>query len=238
MLPITEQTNVSYTQVELPSGKKIGIKPWRVKEERELLFAVEGQENEDDVRKEIVKLISKCCDNQDMFNSLSNVDYVFMLAQLRKLSKGTKIEYTLKCTNPSCKFELSDDIDLDSDLQVKKYKQTTVKINDTLSIALKEVSFKEFDGLKQKYTKLTEYNYHFILKSIDTIIVGEQIYSEFTKDELATFIDELKPPELKILSDAIDDSIAEIELKKELTCKRCGTKNDVNFGDLYYFLGF
>ena len=57
---INEQrkSEISFTTVELASGKKIGIKPWKVKEEKELLFAIEGVENESDGKKEIVKFIS------------------------------------------------------------------------------------------------------------------------------------------------------------------------------------
>ena len=235
MLQIPEVES-SFTQVDLPSGKKIGIKPWRVKEERELLFAVEGQENTDDVRKEIVKMISKGVDNQDVFGTLSDVDYVYLLAQLRKISKGLTIEYNFKCEK--CKFELSDDVDLTKDLYTKNYTGGTVVINKDLSVVLKEVSFRDYDSLKQKFEKTTEYNFNFVLKSIDSLIINGEVISQFTNEELSNYIDTLTQKEYKILHSAIEESVATIELKKELLCKRCNTTNHVDFGDLYYFLGF
>ena len=236
-LPINEEV-VSYSQITLPSGKKLGIKPWKVKEEKELLFAIDGQEDDAVAKREIVKMIGKCVDNQAVFKSLSNVDYVALLTELRMISKGLKIEYTYKCTNPKCRFELSDDVNLKKDVKVKPYSGGTHVVNPTLSLVLKEVSFEEFDKLKENYTKTTEYNYNFILRSIEALIIDGEVYTEFTQDELSAKLDTLESNEYKAISTAIDASLSSIELSKKLTCKRCKNEMDVEFGDLYYFLAF
>jgi hypothetical protein len=236
-LPVSNEV-VSFSQTELPSGKKLGIKPWKVKEEKELLFAIEGEDDDAVAKKEIVKMIGKCVDNPTVFKSLSNVDYVALLIELRKISKGATIEYTYKCTNPKCRFELSDDVNLNKHVIVKKYEGGTHKVNDKLSIILKEVSFEEYDRLKQTYTKTTEYNYNFVIKSIEAIVEDGELYSEFTTEEITDKIDTLSSLEYKALSKKIDESLSTIELSKSLTCQRCKTEMDVKFGDLYHFLAF
>ena len=55
-LPIINETT-SFMQKELLSGKKIGLKQWRTKEERELLFATEGIQDTEDGKREIIKFI-------------------------------------------------------------------------------------------------------------------------------------------------------------------------------------
>lgn len=234
-LPISNET-ISYRQVELPSTKKIGIRGWKLKEEKELLFAIEGQSDDTAIRKEVVAMISKCVDNQETFKTLSNVDYIFLLIELRKISKGNTVEFTYKCTND--KFELFSEVNLIKDIKVKKYTGKKVTINETKSINLKEVSFLDFDDLKSKYTKITEYNYHFVLKSIDSIIDNGVVYTEFTQEELTKYIDELTSSEFRLLSTAIDESLATIEISKKITCGRCKTEMDVEFGDLYFFFAF
>jgi hypothetical protein len=114
--------DVSFTKVDLPCGKKINIKPWKVKEERELMFAIDGQEDTTEVRKEIVKMARKCVDNVTVFDALSKTNITYLIGQLRKYSKGSKIEYGYRCTNPSCKLPLSDDVDVNVDLKVTPFK--------------------------------------------------------------------------------------------------------------------
>ena len=54
-LPIINET-INYIKVKLPSGKTIGIRGWKVKEEKELLFASEKitEENPNVLKKYLV----------------------------------------------------------------------------------------------------------------------------------------------------------------------------------------
>jgi hypothetical protein len=226
--------NQIFTQVTLLSGKKIGIKPWRVKEEKELLFATEGAK-EEDVKPEIIKFIGKCVDNQTVYESLSSTDYVYLLVELRKLSKGSKIEYTTRC---SCKFDINDDVSLINDLKVKSFHPTPVVVNDSLTIHLKEVSYTEMEALKAKYEKVSEYNYHYLIHSIDSLVINGEVNEQFTEEGLIGYIDTLSSSEFAIIGNAIDEASASITLTKTVKCGRCGKENSVDFGDLYHFLAF
>jgi len=173
-----------------------------------------------------------------LFDSLSNPDYAYLIVKLRQLSKGNKIEYTYKCTNPKCGFELSDDISLDKHVVTKPFSGGVIKVREDLIFNTKEVSFKDYDELRNKYSKSSEYNYNFIIKSIDSFAFKGETYTEFTEAELIDSIDTLTTDELEILAKFINESVAEIKLEKKLTCGRCKTIMDVEFGDLYYFLAF
>lgn len=235
-MPLPKINEDSFKSITLLSGKKIGIKPWRTKQEKELLFAIEDNKNIMENRKEIVNLMLKCIDNIDTFKTLSNADYIYLLAQLRKISKGAKIEYVYKCTNPKCNFELSDDINLDQHLVTTPFAGGVCKINDKITFNTKEVPFLVLDQMKEKYTKVSEYNFNFIIESIDVIGVDGEMYSEFSRDELVDFVDELASDDFNKLSEFVLSSPAKIKLEKKLTCGRCDTEMDVQFGDLYNFL--
>lgn len=232
----TINEEASYHQQELPSGKKIGIKPWKVAEEKELLFAVEGIEDLDDSKKEIVKFIKKCVDNTQLFDTLSNTDYVYLIAKLRKLSKGSTIEYTYKCE--SCSFPLQDTVSIENNLIVKKFNSSSIKVRDDLIITIKEVPFRIYDSLITTYTKVTEYNYNYILNSIETIAYKGQVYEEYTQEELIKFVDSLGSNEFADMVKQINNAGAEIKLEKTIKCGKCKHDNIVEFGDLYYFLAF
>lgn len=228
--------NVSFTQIDLLSGKKIGIKPWKVKEERELLFAIEGIENPSDGRKEIIKFIGKCVDSNSTFDALSNTDYIYLLAQLRKISKGSNIEYTYTCEE--CGFELSDDINIDKHFKGKKFNSQSIQVNDDLKVSTKEISFRDYDRIQTKFTKVSEYNYNFIISSIDAFVYKGEVFEGFTEQELVDFIDGLSSLDFAKLAKAIDSSVAEVTMEKKLKCGKCKHENNVNFGDLYSFLAF
>jgi T4 bacteriophage base plate protein len=232
----TLNENSSFAQTELLSGKKIGIKPWRVKEERELLFAIEGIDSADDGKKEIIKFIRKCVDSESIFDNLSNTDYVYLLMQLRKVSKGSNIEYSYTCEN--CKMDLSDDINIDKNMKVVKFKPQTIDVTKDLKVSTKEVSFRDYDKLQTKYKKTTEYNFYYIIASIDSLVIRGEVFEGCTEQEIIDCLDELGSNDFAKIAKAVDASAAEVTLEKKLKCGKCKHENTVNFGDLYSFLAF
>jgi hypothetical protein len=241
-LPIINETT-SFMQKELLSGKKIGLKQWRTKEERELLFATEGIQDTEDGKREIIKFIKKCVDDPNKFDTLSNTDYINCLIELRKISKGSLIEYKLKCSKD--KFELFDSINLTTDVKSKKFDSNPIQLSQDLSFSIKEVPYVVYDALLKKYEKSSEFNFYYTINSIDSIAYKGEVFDKFTEEELIDFVDALPSLEneegksfLDILTDGVDKAQAEIYLEKTLTCGKCKTENPVRFGDLYHFLAF
>lgn len=235
-MALPQMNQDSFTQIELLSGKKIGVKPWRVREEKDLLFATEGMDDELAVKREIVKFMRRCVDNASLFDTLSNTDYVYLIAQLRRVSKGSKIEYQYPCTN--CGFPLSDDVSLDKHLKYKKFDASVITVNADLKVGIKEVPFQEFDQLTATYPKTTEFNYYYIIKSIESVVYKNEVFDQFTEAELIEFLDQLPSIEFDEMAKKISDAGAEIYLEKTLKCGKCKHENDVQFGDLYKFLAF
>lgn len=233
----------SYTQIDLPSGKKIGVKPWTVKEEKSLLFAVEGINNHVDGQKEVVKFIEKCVDNPSLFKTCSNTDCISILLTLRKLSKGCKIEFSYNCTGELdggklCGFELHSELDLNTNVNVKNFDSSPIVVREDLTLTIKEVSFSVFESMIAKYNTASEFNYNFILESIDAISYKGEVFESFTREELVDFIDQFSSNEYDLVLTTLEQRSAEIVLSKDVKCGRCGHMNHVAFGDLYNFLAF
>ena len=235
-LPNINENNVGFTQIDLLSKKKIGIKQWRVKEEKALMFAVEGIEREEDGIKEIVKFTRTCCDNEKTFDSLSRANVVYVLAQIRKKSKGKTIEYNCSCEK--CKLDLIDEVDLSTDLKTKKFDQTPIKIGDDLVITIKEVPVSKLELLSEQFKKVTEYNFNFILASIDTIAFKGEVFEEFSEQECSDFIDELDSNSFKELVKKVNEAQADVSIGKSLVCGKCKTENFVMLEGLESFLAF
>jgi transcription elongation factor Elf1 len=235
-MALPQMNQDSFSSTELLSGKKIGIKPWRVKEEKDLLFATEGVDDEFAIRREIVKFIKRCVDNVSLFDTLSNTDYVYLIAQIRKMSKGSKLEFSYNCSH--CGFPLSDDVSVDKNLQSKKFDASMIKVNGDLNVAIKEVPFQVYDHLTTTYLKSSEFNYHFVIKSIDSIVYKGEVFDAFTETELIEFIDQLSSVDFGAMRDKISAAGAEIYLEKTIKCGKCKKESEVQFGDLYRFLAF
>ena len=200
------------------------------------LLTVDGMESEDDAKKEISKMIRSCCDDGKVFDSLSKANVIYTLAQLRKESKGSKIEYNYNCQE--CKFDLNDEISIDKDMKTKKFNSEPIKIGSDLVFGIKEVPAIETDKLREKLKKNTEYNFSFIVKSIDTIAYKGEVYEEFSESEVSDFIDGMNPLDFETLATKINEAQAEVSIEKTLKCGKCKHVNEIYFGDLESFLAF
>jgi hypothetical protein len=127
----------------------------------------------------------------------------------------------------------------------KKFDSSPIQVSQDLSFSIKEVPYIVYDALLKKYEKTSEFNFYYMINSIDSIAHKGEVYDKFTEEELIDFIDDLPALQnddsksfLDILTDGIDKAQAEIYLEKTLICGKCGTENPVRFGDLYHFLAF
>lgn len=96
-------TDENFQKINLLSGKEIGIRGWKMKEEKDFLFVVETQmDNKNLLIDECLKLARRCVDDLKLFDNLSRNDLVFLLSQLRKISKGAEIDFAFRCVNNKC----------------------------------------------------------------------------------------------------------------------------------------
>lgn len=223
-----------YTKVKLPSGKTIGVHPWRVKEEKELLFAIEasdGQPLEDD----IIRFYRNCADDGAVFDGLSDTDMLKVAIETRKLSKGSSIDYEYPC--PECTgLMLADTVSLIKDVKVKDFDPSPSKAGD-YTFTFKEVSHslasrlqKEFAGLPKKYS------YNLFLNSVDTVAQKDEVFTTFTVQELEEFLDGLDSDTFEEVGGSLLKKSASVRLERTITCKRCKSEIEVRFGSLFDFL--
>jgi hypothetical protein len=222
-----------FTKVRLPSGKTIGVHPWKVREEKELLFAIEAADGlhlEDD----IIRFYQNCVDDVGTFDGLSTTDMLRVAVEARKLSKGASIEYEYPC--PECTgLMLTDEVSLVKDIKVKDFDQSPTKVGD-LTFTFKEVPHSLMTRLQKEFEVLPKkYAYNLFLNSIDTVTHKEEVFTTFTVPELEEFIDGLDPDTFEEVGRSMLEKSASVQLEKKITCKKCGTEISVQFGNLFDF---
>jgi len=228
---------IKYVQIPLPSGKTIGVRGWKVKDEKELLFALESDQNgEDNKVKHIISFLKNCVDDQKKFdNVITESDIKKICIEVRKLSKGELIEYNYTCGN--CGFSFSDEVNLTKNQEVKNFDVSPLIINDDLTVTFRDLDWKTSEKLVIENTDSNyKFTFKYIINSINSITYKGTTYTTFTPKEVEEFIDQLDSDDLKKLFDEFDKKASSVELVRKITCLKCKSPIEVNFGDFLSFL--
>jgi hypothetical protein len=230
-------------EMDLPlSGKHIRFRPFLVKEQRNLMMAMESDDKET-IEKNIRQVLHNCTltENVDI-DRLPIIDVEYYFIQLRARSVGEVIDNRYRCENEvdgdTCgnlmevKLNLLD-IKLEKDPEVKDI----IQLTDKLSIKLK---YPEFSVLERasKFENATDMAFDMIVESIEYILDGEQYYyaNESTPEELIEFVESLNQQQFAKVEDFFN-RLPKLNKKIEVDCKKCGFHHTIEVEGLDSFFG-
>ena len=181
-------------ELELPStGKTVKYRPFLVKEEKVLLMALEGKD-ENHITSAVKDLIKNCVISRIKVDNLPSFDLEYLFLKIRAASIGETIQLTVTCLDDNeTTVEASINI---NEVEVFKPEGHDPKImfDEKTGIVMRYPSMKQFVEREflQKEMK-TEEVYGFIADSIDQIFDAEEVYDSTTttKKEFRTFVDTL-----------------------------------------------
>ncbi len=190
---------MSLPKIDLPlfeltvpsSGKKVKYRPYNVREEKILLVAQES----DDIDQTILaikQIITNCVYDLDV-NEIPMFDLEYIMLNIRAKSVNNEIEFNI--------------IDNETDETV------TLKLDiNNIKLIQNEKHSKKID-LDNDYTLIMKYptidkindNEDLVISCIDLLVSndGEKVYklSEYTKEEIEKFIEELNPKNVDSIKD-------------------------------------
>lgn len=239
---------VSFQKLKLLSGKSIGIRKWLMKEEKEFLFSIETQmDNQELLINECLSLSRKCVDNVNLFDNLSKNDLLFLISKQRTLSKGEEIEFTYRCYHEDCddqaKTELEEMLDLKTDVKLEHFNFEPIEINE-YKFHLKDVSYSKIRLMDKNYLsdeenpELFKLNNEFILNSIDVLEINETKHENLNLDYLDEFLGTLSHDDYAFLSNEIGAKISNFSLDKKVSCPVCGNENIVAYEEIFSLMVF
>lgn len=238
-LPVINAETNEWKELVLPSGRKISIHRWRVKEKKDFLFSIDGVEDETVVEQEIIKFISACSSSPAMFKELSESDVIFLGVELRKMSKGDDMDIMYNC--PHCQSKHEAKIDISKVIDVKKFDITPFKVNDDLTINFKEISASSKKRIEAEFMaekKITRYNYEYLLESVDSILFKDELYDNFTKEELNKFMEEdVSDTDFEKLFIELQNRMGYFSMSANINCvnPNCGKEVRITFDGLISF---
>lgn len=225
--------DVTY-EFELPSEKSVRYRPWRVKDEKDLLFAIEGLENKDEQLKHILSLLDSCLFDMEI-ESLSPTDILALAVEIHKKAKGEEVEVFFTC--PHCGNKNSDPliINLNTDMTVKKFDDEIVEIADYV-FNFKEISFKENSALAKKYKdSIRKYRFFHMVASLESVIDDGETFNHFTEKEAEDFFDDMDIQDFEKLVEDFNNKIADATISKSTKCLGCEGTVRVFVNDLTDF---
>lgn len=173
--------------VTIPSTKQqVTIRPFTVQEEKLLLMAKASDKTEDIIAC-MYQIVKNCVIESIDVDKLAtfDIEYIFVKLRAKSISEVVDLEYTDEDVG-----KVSFQVNLD-DVEIKFNSEHTnkVKVYDDIYFKMRYPSLEDIKYINGELTSdnITEILY----KCIDQIYDNDEVYTEYTKEELDSFIDNL-----------------------------------------------
>jgi hypothetical protein len=229
--------------LELPLSKKhIRFRPFLVKEQKNLMMAMEADDRET-IERNIKQVLTNCTltENIDV-NKLPVIDVEYYFINLRARSVGEIVENDYVCTNEvgevQCGGKMKGTLNLlDIKVEVKPETNDTIQVTEKISIKLKYPEFSLVEKLSNKDSAV-DIAFEIVIDSIEYIYDGEQYYyaAETSREELLQFIESLSQEQFEKLEQFFDN-LPVLNRKMEIKCGKCGFNHTIVMEGLESFFG-
>ena len=230
-------------ELDLPLSKKhISFRPFLVKEQKNLMMALESDDRET-IEKNIRQVLTNCTITENIdIDKLPVIDVEFYFINLRARSVGEIVENDYICTNEvdgiQCGNKMHGKLNLlNIKVDVNPNKKDTIKITDKITIKMKYPEFSLVDKLNKKESAV-DIAFEVVVESIESIFDGEQYYyaNETSKEELMQFIESLNQEQFGKLEEFFNN-LPTMHQKMEMKCSKCSFEHTIEMESLESFFG-
>ncbi len=216
------------------TGKDVRFRPFKVKEEKILMLATEGNDFGEMVDA-CAQIVNNCVIAEDFdAYEIPMFDLQDMFLQIRKQSQGAQADFRLICGNQDCKKSINYTMELD-DFKIEGLEdkpEDFIKVSDSMGIKLKYPTAK----LGKLVEKLDDTQ--LVAKCIDYVVDGEETFSleDETEENITQFVDDLPMDTFNEVRDFFA-SMPQLRHRVEFTCTDCGRENVVDINGYEHFFG-
>lgn len=225
--------------LELPiSKKKIKFRPFLVKEQKNLLMAMEA-DDVDTITNNIKQILINCTISDVDIDSLPIIDIEYYFLHLRARSVGEIVESKYRCNNEVDGKECGNVMDVNVNILEIPLQNTKnndiVKLTDSIQLKLKYPDFSTLKSINDLENE-TDITFEMILGSIDCIYDDGQAYyaKDATREELMEFIESLNTQQFEEVQNYFRDA-PRLYKNVPIKCNKCGFQHDILFEGLESF---
>jgi hypothetical protein len=224
------------------SKKKIKFRPFLVKEQKNLLMAMESNDREM-IEKNVKQVLQNCTINENIdIEKLPVIDIEFYFLNLRARSVGEIVENKYRCDNEvdsnKCGNIMEVSVNL-LDLKVTNIKEDDdlIQLTDEICIKLKYPEFSILNKVNN-LEAITDIAFEMIAESVEYVYDGEQYHysNEIPHQEMLEFIESLNQQQFSKIEDFFAN-LPKLEKKIEMKCSRCGFEHRMDIEGLESFFG-
>lgn len=226
-LPILETP--TYT-LNLPStGEKIKYRPFLVKEYKNLLTALDSDNEE--ILRIVSELVDVCTFNKLKIETLANFDIEYLFLNIRAKSIGETTKLSMACAN--CESPVDFEMDI-TKLEIKKDPEHTNKImiTDTMGVEMRYPKFEEMLEIYQNFK--SDNIVSLVCNCINNVYTEEKIYDEFSREEVEEWVSGFSKAQFDKL-EGFFLTMPKVTRHIESDCPSCGHKNTVDLEGLQNF---
>lgn len=221
-------------QTKIPStGKTIKYRPFLVKEEKILLMAMEGRDA-NEITNAVLNLLENCILSDIDVGSLATFDIEYLFLKLRGKSVGETIEVKVSHEDKSeCQARTDIAINLEDIQVVGDIADGKIMLTDEIGVKL---TYPTFSTLRSANTVLSEQDTAFdiMISCIEFVFDTDNVYSDFTADELKEWVEGLNQTQFKQITDFFEN-IPKLSHEVEWKCKDCGKTETIKLEGLQGF---
>ena len=230
-------------ELDLPLSKKhVRFRPFLVKEQKNLLMAMESGDSKS-IEQNVKQVLNNCTVTENIdIEKLPVLDVEFYFLNLRARSVGEIVENKYRCDNQvdgsACGNIMETSLNLlDIKIEGVKENNDVIQLTDTISIKLKYPEFSVINKLSN-LTNVSDIAFEMIAESVEYIFDGEQFYyaKETTTEEMVEFIEGLNQQQFAKIEDFFAN-LPKLEKKIEMKCSRCGFEHKLDVEGLESFFG-
>lgn len=230
-------------EIELPVSKtKIKYRPFLVKEQRNLLMAIESLESST-IQQNIKDILYNCTLTEGVdIDKLPIIDVEYYFINLRGKSVGEIVESRYRCNNEvngqECGNIMEKDVDLTKiKVQMKEDISPEIQLTPNISIKLK---YPEFGIVNDslRYENINDVTFNMIAQSIEYIYDGQQFYyaNESTPEELVEFVEGLNQEQFSKIENFFNN-LPKLKETLDIKCSKCGFEHKIEVEGLESFFG-
>ena len=193
--------NTQTFALEIPStDEKIRFRPFLVKEEKILLQAQEGDNEE--MIEALKDIVSNCTFNKVNIDKLPSFDVEYIFMKIRAKSVGEKVKIQVTCPDDK-ETKVPVTIDLDKiEVEVVDKHTNKIKLTDDVNCIMKYPTLKSFLGKNIEKSTASD-AVSLVSDCIHQIIDGEEVFesNDLSKKELDEFVDNLTQAQFSKMND-------------------------------------
>ena len=234
IMPLTKK-------VHLPiADKEVKVSAFKIAEEKLLLLHKSATEEElENILFEIIKDKTTGVEVE----SLTMTDLIVLLINIIDLSRGMKRDFTYKCNKKNeegkpCGTLIELEVNaLDYKLTKEVQRNRLIKVDNTLACEVEYPSYGMMKELSKYSNDEGEFILRFYSKLIKAVYHNDDVYTDFTENEIYEWTLELPHKVLKEFETFID-SLPDVYIEYDVVCPKCGTSDHYVASNLLDFFIF